>query len=563
MSSAAVSRRELFAAAAALGIGNTTFQRAVATEVAQPQPKGVVITAEMVKNAEWVAGITLTDEQRQAVASRMTSVRNLLAILHRIDIGYDVAPAVHFTPVPGEAVTSGNRGTVEPTKGPGVAKPAADTDLAFLPLHKLAELVRTKAVSSTELTKLFLTRLKKYDPALLCVVSLTEELALKQAAAADKEIAAGKYRGPLHGIPWVAKDLVAYPGYKTTWGSGHFKEQTIDAKATVAERLDTAGAVLVAKTTLGALAQGDQWFGGMTRNPWNIRQGSSGSSAGTASAVAAGLVPYGLGSETLGSIVSPSTRCGVTGLRPTFGRVSRAGCMPLCWSLDKIGPMARSVEDCALVLGAIHGADGKDATAVDRPFDWPGKRPLKELRVGIFEGKGGNTPEAELKILKDLGVQLVPMPIMLPRATAQTIVSLILDVESATAFDDITRAGVNEGIGQWGGTFRRGRFITAVDYLRAQRARTLLMQQMAKVFEQVDVYIGGNDLQITNLTGHPTLCMPNGFSRAGTPTAITLTGKLFGETDLLTLSKAYQDATGHHLKRPPEETWVVEKKDEK
>jgi Asp-tRNA(Asn)/Glu-tRNA(Gln) amidotransferase A subunit family amidase len=364
----------------------------------------------------------------------------------------------------------------------------------------------------------------------------------------------------LHGIPWVAKDLIAYPGYKTTWGAAHFKNQTIDAKATVAERLDAAGAVLVAKTTLGALALGDQWFGGMTRNPWNTKSGSSGSSAGTASSVAAGLTAYGLGSETLGSIVSPSTVCGVTGLRPTFGRVSRHGCMALCWSLDKIGPMSRSVEDCALVLGAIHGSDGKDATVQNRPFNWPGKRPLKELRVGYFE-KG--TAAADQKVLKELGVQLVP--ITLPRATAQTVIGIILDAEAGAAFDDITRAGVAEdGIGKfWPNTFRRARFISAVDYLRAQRARTQVMREMAKVFETIDCYIGGNDLQITNMTGHPTLCMPNGFTRLGTPTAVTFTGKLFGETDLLTLARAFQEATGHHLKRPPEETWLTEKPDAK
>ena len=551
-----LSRRELFAAAAALGIGSATFQRSVAA-VAAAQPKGETITAEMVKNAEWVAGVTLTDDERKAVAQRMSFAQNQLAALRKIEIGYDIAPAVHFNPLPEETPSKEPRGKVEPAKLPEeVKKPEADVDLAFLPLHQLAELVRTKRVSSTELTKLFLARLKKYDPALLCVVSLTEELALKQAAEADNEIAAGKYRGTLHGIPWVAKDLIAYPGYKTTWGAGHFKEQTIDAKATVAERLDAAGAVLVAKTTLGALANGDQWFGGMTRNPWNIRQGSSGSSAGTACTVAAGLTPFGIGSETLGSIVSPSTRCGVTGLRPTFGRVSRAVCMTLCWSLDKLGPMARCVEDCALVLGAIHGSDPKDPAAVDRPFNWPGTRALKELRVGHF----GGTSEADLKVLKDLGVQLVP--IALPQGIANTIIGMILDVESATAFDDITRAGVNEGIGLWGGTFRRARFVSAVDYLRAQRARTILMRQMAKVFEKVDLYIGGGDLQITNLTGHPTICMPNGFTKAGTPTAITFTGKLFGETDLLTLAKT----PGHH--RPPqeapaEETWVVGKKEEK
>jgi Asp-tRNA(Asn)/Glu-tRNA(Gln) amidotransferase A subunit family amidase len=549
-----VSRRDLLAAAAALGIGTAPFHRAVAAAAAA-QPKADLITADMVRDAEWVAGITLTDDERKAVAARLGVIHLQLATLRKTAVGYDVAPALHFNPAPGESNAKAGRGTVAPTKPDApVAKPEADADLAFLPLHAQAELLRTKKVSSVELTKLSLARLKKYDPALLCVVTLTEELALKQAAEADKEIAAGKYRGPLHGVPWGAKDLIAYPGYPTTWGAGHFKEQVLNEKATVADRLDAAGAVLAAKTTLGALAWGDRWFGGMTRNPWDRRSGSSGSSAGTASAVAAGLVAYGLGSETLGSIVSPSTVCGVTGLRPTFGRVSRYGCMALCWSLDKVGPMCRSVEDCALVLGAIHGADGKDPTAVDRPFDWPGKKPLKEFRVGVFDG----TPAATRKVLTDLGVRLVPVE--LPTALAQTIVTMILDVEAAAAFDDITREGVRADIGLWPNTFRRARFVSAVDYLRAQRARTLVMRDMAKVFEKVDCYVGGNDLAVTNLTGHPTVCLPNGARKDGTPLAVTFTGSLYGETDLLAVAKAYQDATGHHLRRPPEEAWVPEKK---
>jgi len=386
------------------------------------------------------------------------------------------------------------------------------------------------------------------------VVTLTEELALRQAEHADREIAAGRYRGPLHGIPWVAKDLIAYPGYPTTWGAEPFREQRLEQKATVAARLEEAGAVLVAKTSLGALAQGDQWFGGQTRNPWNPKQGSSGSSAGTAAAVAAGLAAFGLGSETLGSIISPSIRCGVTGLRPTFGRVSRFGCMPLAWSLDKIGPMARCVEDCALILGAIHGADPQDPSSVTRPFHWPGKKPLRELRVGYFEDKGLATAEADLKVLRSLGVQLVP--IRLPGRLAGAIVGIILEAEAATVFDDLTRAGIQQGIGNWAITFRRARFHTAVDYLRAQRLRTTLMHQMQQLFEKIDLYVGGNDLALTNLTGHPTISLPNGFTSAGTPTAITFTGSLFGETDLLTVAQAYQEATGYHRRRPPEEKWV-------
>jgi Asp-tRNA(Asn)/Glu-tRNA(Gln) amidotransferase A subunit family amidase len=550
-----LSRRQLFGAAAALGIGSAAFHRAVAAAAAQPKVEAV--TAEMVQNAEWVAGVTLTDAERKQVASTLTRTLRNLAELNKLDIGNAVPPAVHFSAAPGE-VPSGGRGKVTAPALKDAKKPDADDDLAFASLATLAELVRTKQVSSAELTKLYLGRLKKYDPALLCVVSLTEELALTQAEAADKDIAAGKYRGPLHGIPWAAKDLIAYPGYKTTWGAGHFKDQELKEKATVAARLDAAGAVLACKTTLGALALGDVWFGGTTRNPWNVKQGSSGSSAGTASSVAAGLVGFGLGSETLGSIVSPSTRCGVTGLRPTFGRVSRHGCMALCWSLDKIGPMCRSAEDCALVFGAIHGADGKDATAQDRPFDWPGDAKLTDLTVGFVDGM---LPDGERKVLADLGVKLVP--IKLPRATAGQIIGTILDVESAAAFDDITRADVKDGIGPWGQTFRGGRFVSAVDYLKAQRARTLLMREMEAAVKDVDLYVGGGDLVLANLTGHPTVCLPNGFRKDGTPTALTFTGKLFGESALLAVAKAYQEATGHHLKRPPQATWVAEKKDDK
>jgi Asp-tRNA(Asn)/Glu-tRNA(Gln) amidotransferase A subunit family amidase len=547
------SRRDLLGSVAALGIGTAAFQRSVAASAAQPKVEAV--TEEMVKNAEWVAGITLTDADRRAVAAALTRTLRSMAALNKLELGNAVTPAVHFNPAPGDA-PGGGRGKVTLAPIKDAKKPDKDDDLAFTSLAGLAELLRTKQITSVELTKLYLARLKKYDPALLCVVSLTDELALKQAEAADRDIAAGKYRGPLHGIPWAAKDLIAYPGYKTTWGAGHFKNQELKDKATVAARLDDAGAVLACKSTLGALAMGDVWFGGRTRNPWDVSQGSSGSSAGTASSVAAGLVGFGLGSETLGSIVSPSTRCGATGLRPTFGRVSRHGCMALCWSLDKIGPICRSAEDCALVFGAIHGADGKDATAQDRPFDWPADVKLKDLTVGYVERM---LSDDDRKVLTDLGVKLVP--IALPRATAGAIVGLILDVESAAAFDDITRADVRDGIGMWGATFRRGRFVSAVDYLTAQRARTLLMREMEAVMAKVDLYVGGNDLSITNLTGHPTVCLPNGFAKSGTPTALTFTGKLFGEGTLLAVAKAYQEATGFHLKRPPQDTWVAEKKD--
>jgi Asp-tRNA(Asn)/Glu-tRNA(Gln) amidotransferase A subunit family amidase len=405
------------------------------------------------------------------------------------------------------------------------------------------------------LTKLSLQRLKRYDDLLKCVVTLTDDLALKQAEKADREIAAGRYRGPLHGIPWGAKDIISWPGYKTTWGAGHFQDQSFDTKATVARRLEEAGAVLVAKLTVGSLALGDQWFGGMTRNPWNPEEGSSGSSAGSTAAVVAGLVGFAIGSETLGSIVSPCRRCSASGLRPTFGRVSRYGCMTLSWSMDKLGPIARSVEDCALVFAAIHGADGQDPAAVDRPFAWPPPRDLRTLRVGYVEGRRPVAEREELTILRDLGVQLVP--IKLPEDLPVSALGFILSTEAAAAFDDITRQGVSEGLGLWPQTFREKRFVPAVDYIRANRLRTQLMRAMDEVMRAVDLYVGGTRLELltTNLTGHPTAVLPHGTrkTKAGleTPTAVTFTGRLYGETELLAVAHAFQQATGHHLRRPP------------
>jgi Asp-tRNA(Asn)/Glu-tRNA(Gln) amidotransferase A subunit family amidase len=328
----------------------------------------------------------------------------------------------------------------------------------------------------------------------------------------------------------------------------------------VARRLEEAGAVLVAKLTLGALAMGDLWFGGRTRNPWDQKRGSSGSSAGPGAATAAGLVGFSIGSETLGSIVSPSRTCGITGLRPTFGRVSRHGCMTLSWSMDKLGPMCRSVEDCALVFAAIHGFDGLDPSAVDRPFSWPPQRDLRTLQVGYIEKDGSASEREELRILRDLGVRLVP--ISLPAEYPFDAVRLILDTEAATVFDELTRKGITEGLNTWPSTFRLGQFVPAVEYLRANRIRTLLARAMEEVMVKVDLYVGGNDLVLTNLTGHPTVVLPNGFRKTSDvelPTALTFTGRLYGETDLLAVAHAYQQATGHHLKRPPMDKLKPEK----
>ena len=543
-------RRFVLGALAGLGVGSATFRRALAADAERVGK----VTPEMVKQAEWIAGIKLSDEDRKAVATRLTQTVGDLETLRALKVTNDVPPALTFLPAPWlPAPEKKERGVVELLSSAVPKKPDAGDDLAFLPVASLAALVRTRQVSSRELTKLYLDRLRKYDPALYCVVTLTEELALKQADHADQEIAAGRYRGPLHGIPWGAKDLIAQPGYKTTWGAEPYKDQKLDSQATVARRLEEVGAVLVAKLTLGALAMGDKWFGGRTRNPWDPSQGSSGSSAGSAAATAGGLVGFAIGTETLGSIVSPCTRCGATGLRPTFGRVSRAGCMALAWSMDKVGPIARSVEDCALVFGAVHGADGLDPAAVDRPFSWPLRRDLRGLRVGYVENGMVVSEREELRVLRDLGLK--PVAIKLPDKYPLAPLRHILEAEAAAAFDELTRQGVTAGLNEWPGIFRQAMFVSAVDYIRANRVRTLVMREMETVMAGLDAYvgIGGRDLLLTNLTGHPSVVLPSGFRKEGQvehPTAVTFTGRLYAETELLAVAHAYQQATGFHLRRP-------------
>ena len=546
-----VNRRQLFGAVAAIGIGSGAFQRALAAQ-AEPEVKTEplkAITKEMIQNAEWIAGITLTDDERKRIARTLTADLPALNAARKAELPNSTPFALHFVPSAEPASNERGQATFSPIEA---NKPANDDDLAFAGIPTLAGLLRSKQISSVELTKFYLTRLKKYDPALLCVVTLTEELALKQAKTADDALAKGKPKSLLHGIPWGAKDLIAYPGYPTTWGAEHFKEQTFTEKATVAQKLDDAGAVLIAKLTLGSLALGDRWFGGRTRNPWNVKLGSSGSSAGSAAAVSAGCVPFAIGSETLGSIVSPSRQCGVTGLRPTYGRVARTGCMTLSWSMDKLGPITRSAHDAAIVFDAIHGADGHDFSTSTRPFDWPAAKKPKEYTVGFFEEIQREPYLEACKMLKEKGVKLVP--IKLPNPDWLGSLKVILDVESAAAFDPQTRAGIREGLGLWPIMFREAQFISAVEYINANRLRSKLMAEMAKLMKTVDAYIGGNDLFITNMTGHPSICVPSGFNKiagAEQPQAITFTGQLHGESDLLTIAQVYQEGTKHHEKRPP------------
>jgi Asp-tRNA(Asn)/Glu-tRNA(Gln) amidotransferase A subunit family amidase len=514
-----------------------------------------------IAGAEKVIGLTFTQTERDSMQQDLIDNLQSYLKLRGVAIANSVPPAMQFNPIPaGFKLETKERGFVV-SKARKLKAPANIEDLAFWPVRDLAELIRTRKVTSTQLTTMYLERLKKYWPKLQCVITLTEERALEHARLADEEIAKGKYRGLLHGIPYGAKDLLAVKGYKTTWGSMPYKDQTIDEDATVIKKLDEAGAVLVAKLTMGELAWGDVWYGGMTRNPWNLEQGSSGSSAGSASATAAGLVAFAIGTETWGSIVSPSTRCGDTGLRPTYGRVSRTGAMALSWSMDKIGAICRTVEDCAIVFNAIRGADGIDQTLIDAPFNYDPKVDLKKLRIGylkkLFDADYDNkvNDAATLAKLRELGAELVPVD--LPDYPVDAI-AFILSAEAAAAFDDLTRSGrdslmVRQTRDAWPNVFRASRFIPAVEYIQANRLRRLIIQDMQKL--DVDVYLspsfGGSNLLLTNLTGHPCVVLPNGFDAKGSPTSVTFIGRLFGEATLLAVAKTYQDATDFHTKHPP------------
>ncbi len=566
-------RRRILKLITAMGAGTAVFGRALVS-LAKEKSK---VTEEMIKQAEWISGLEITDVKRKMMVNSLNNTLEAYARARAVAVDNSVPPALYFYAQP--AARGGEKIVRTPlrVRVAGAKKPAAEEDLAFSSVAQLAALLKSRQISSVELTRFYLERLKKYDPVLRAVITFTDELAMKQAEQADKEIFSRKYRGPLHGIPYGAKDLFAVPGYKTTWGSVPFKEQVRAEKAAVVERLEQAGAVLVAKTTLGELAQGDVWFDATTKNPWNVKQGSSGSSAGSASTTAAGLVGFAIGTETLGSIVSPCTRCGVTGLRPTFGRISRYGAMALSWSMDKVGPIARSAEDCALIFHSIHGADPRDPCSVDRPFAWPA-RDIKSLRIGyaasLFDedrSKNIERPEQKalmqelqefdrraVEALKGLGIKLIP--ISLPDKYPVDALRTILNAEAGAAFDELPRTGKDDTLvrqtpNAWPNSFREAQFIPAVEYIRANRIRTLLMQEMEKVTAELDVYVapsfGGSNLLLTNLTGHPQVVVPHGFRKGdGTPTSIVFTGKLFGEAEALAVAHAYQQATDFHKKRP-------------
>ncbi len=605
-------RRNFLAACSALGFSSTLLSN-VLWALAEEKDK---ITKQMIDEAALVADVPIPDEDKKMMVAGLNEAVQKYDAIYKLHMSNSVTPALLFDPLLPGMKPETTRRPLQMSAAPAVSSsaiPKNPEDLAFHNVRELAELVRTKKVSSTVLTEMYLERLKRYDPLLKFAITLTGDRARAQAREADQDIARGKYRGPLHGLPWGAKDLLAVKGYPTTWGAGGFEKQVIDEDATVVQRLDAAGAVLVAKLTLGALAQGDKWFGGMTRNPWNPQQGSSGSSAGPASATAAGCVAFSIGSETLGSISSPSTRCGSTGLRPSFGLVPRTGAMALSWSMDKLGPICRAVEDCALVLDAIYGRDGHDRTIHNVAFNWDANLDWRKLRVGYlkadFERKPDPGPEppkpaedateeekkgweeqrqrraeararqeydrrfdaAALDKLRAMGVNLTPAE--MPKFPYDAMRPVLL-AEAAAAFDELTRSGrdkllTEQGPGDWPNQFRTARFIPAVEYIQANRARMLAMEAVAKVFQDFEVIVAPTSspqLLITNLTGNPAVILPNGFrgedsppaskvpsggsGGSGTPVSLTFLGQLYGEAKLLSLARAYQEATGFHKKYP-------------
>jgi Asp-tRNA(Asn)/Glu-tRNA(Gln) amidotransferase A subunit family amidase len=577
------------------------------------------------EQAAILVGLSFTEEQRKIMVAGLTDQRDDVVEIRKLNLANAVAPALVFDPVPGGVVLNTERIVAKLGPAPSIASIAVSNEdqVAFATVRELAELLRARKATSVELTKLYLARLRRYDPRLHFVITLTEERALAQAAAADAEITAGKYRGPLHGIPWGAKDLLAVKGYPTTWGGGGFEDQSFDYDAEVVKRLDAAGAVLIAKLTMGALAQGDLWGnnqkskdkeGGRTRNPWNPHQGSSGSSAGSASAVAAGCVGFAIGTETLGSISSPSTRCGTSGLRPSFGLVPRTGAMALSWSMDKIGAIARSVEDCAIVLDAIYGPDNHDLSVRGAAFNPDFTIDVRKLRVGYIKsafdppmlmppkppaatltGKeldaynerlaqrktyfAMQTYDAQfntraLETLRGMGIVLTPME--MPKFPFGSIVPM-LEAEAAAAFDDLTRSGRDalldgQSPGDWPNTFRAARFYSAVDYINAARARTLALEQMTATFAPFDVIVapsGGAQLTATNLCGQPAVIVPNGLrgddappgpqgedgsvnlsGGPGTPVSLTFLAPLYQDAKACALAHAYQQKTGFHLLHP-------------
>lgn len=522
------------------------------------------ITPISIDAAADLIGLSFSPSEKDSMINALNTQRDNFQILRKTKLENSTAPALIFNPLPQGFYPSQDQRTFDWGLSIEVELPEKESDIAYLPVNQLAVLIKNKKITSERLTKIYLDRIKTYSDTLQCLITLLETPALEKARAMDRELAAGKYRGPLHGIPYGIKDLLSVKGTKTTWGANPYKDQSFDETATVVQKLDEAGGVLVGKFTLGALAMGDIWYGGVTKNPWNLSQGSSGSSAGSASAVSAGLVPFAIGTETLGSIVSPSTRNGVTGLRPTYGRVSKHGAMALSWSMDKIGPISRSVLDNAIVLAVLNGKDVKDASTIPAAFNYSAKNEVKKLKIGyfksFFEGDRPNiqNDQAVLEVLKGQGIELHPLELKTSMNPAP-IVNMLL-VEGAAAFDELTRLDLDDQLvaqrkNSWPNVFRAARFIPAVEYVQMSRQRSLLIEEMHDLMKDFDVIVtpsfAGQQLQITNLTGHPALCMPNGFTANGSPTSITLLANLFEEEKLIMLGRLIQENTNWQAKRPP------------
>jgi Asp-tRNA(Asn)/Glu-tRNA(Gln) amidotransferase A subunit family amidase len=596
----AASRRRFLAYFAAAGLSSTLLPGVLWARV--QEEKAARVTDAMLKDALAVAGLDFTDEQRQQILAGVNQNLTRYAELRQIHIDPNVAPPMYYSPlVPGTRLDRVAK-PFRPSAPPALRRPVDLEDVAFWPMAHLAHLLKTKQVTSVELTRMYLDRLSRFNATLNFVVTFTDELAMAQARQADREIAAGKYRGPLHGMPWGCKDIIAVPGFPTQWGSGAFKGQVIDTEATVVRLLREAGAVMLAKLTTGELASGDQWFGGRTNSPWDPSEGSSGSSAGPASATAAGCVAFGIGTETSGSILSPSTICGVTGLRPTFGRVSRYGAMTLSWTQDRLGPLCRTVEDCALVFHTIAKADEQDPSVIDLPFNWDADLDVRRLKVGYlaaaFDEPNRNADWKRndanvLETVKALGV--TPEAFSLP-AMPVSVTGGILGAESGASFDEFIRSGrdANMTNKQRANGMRQSRLVPAVEYLQTQRVRAMIMRQFAATVSKYDVYIapyidmraGGSGrageaggagraggageagragraggeapppsairdhFQVANLCGYPAVSVPNGFTAEGRPTSITFLGRLYAEAEMLALARAYQERAGFHLKHP-------------
>ena len=521
------------------------------------------ITKEKTQHALEVIGLEMDTSEVKMMQGNLKSALEDYEGMRELILENSVPPALLFNPLPIGFEINYAQEEIDWQLPEKLELPDSDATIALAPLAKLAGWIKRRSISSTRLTQIYLDRIKQYGDTLQCIVTLTEDLAMEQARKADEELAKGIYRGPLHGIPYGIKDLFAVPEYKTSWGAMPYKDQQLDMEATVVKKLEEAGAVLVAKLTLGALAWGDVWFGGKTRNPWNLKQGSSGSSAGSASATAAGLVGFSIGTETLGSIVSPSTRCGNSGLRPTFGRVSRYGAMALSWSMDKVGPICRSLQGCAMVFDAIRGADGLDQSVINPAFNFEQIPNLRNLRIGYLKSAFDNNrfnqknDNESLEVFKKMGAALIPVE--LPKDMPIGELRFILSAEAAAAFELLTRSNEDEKLvrqieNAWPNVFRSARLIPAVEYIQANRHRYQLIQEMHRIMTDIDVLIsptfGNNQLLISNLTGHPCVVMPNGFNDNGSPTSISLLGNIYDEATILSVGILYQNLTSFHKQHP-------------